>query len=95
MELSQRLDLGQLDIGADEPQEASADTFSQLAELIERVAGVEVERGTRLDDAGIGSLDRIELAVRIEEQFGALIDENVYRDHPTVGELAEHLEAAQ
>lgn len=95
MELSQRLDLGQLDIGVDEPQEASADTFSQLAELIERVAGIEVERGTRLDDAGIGSLDRIELAVRIEEQFGALIDENVYHDHPTVDELAEHLEAAQ
>lgn len=93
MELSQRLDLGKLDIVEDAPEQASADTFSQLAELVERVSGAEVEHATRLDDAGIASLDRIELAVRIEEQFGVLIDENVYQDHPTAGELADFLEA--
>ena len=100
MELSQRLDLGDFSklLDADEPENNTpADTFSRLAALIERVTGEEdsVSPSTALTDTGISSLDRIELAIRIEDEFGARITERIYDECETVGELAEYLEDEQ
>ena len=111
MELSQRLNLGDLgkllddtpnDSGKDSARENSANdsdgsAFGRLAALIERVTGEEDSVGpeSRLTDAGISSLDRIELAIRIEEEFGARITERVYDEYETVGQLAEFLEDGQ
>lgn len=100
MELSQRLNLGDFSklIDADEPdKDTPADAFSRLSALIERVTGEEdsVAPPTLLSDTGLSSLDRIELAIRIEEEFGARITERVYDEYETVGELADFLEDEQ
>lgn len=82
-----------MDFSAFEALEAKEETAT-LESLVAEVCGVEVTPSTRLDDAGVASLDRIELAVRIEEQFGVRIDERVYDEHPTVGELADYVAQA-
>lgn len=61
----------------------------ELTHLVHEVTGRDVTAETRLED--IDSLDRIELAVRIEEHFGTLIDATVLTQHPTLGELAGYL----
>lgn len=110
MELSQRLNLGDLgkllddtpnDTGKDSARKGDKDSdgsaFGRLAALIERVTGEEDSVGpdTRLKDAGVSSLDRIELAIRIEDEFGARITERVYDEYETVGQLADFLEEEQ
>ena len=75
MELSQRLDLGALDLADDTDAAEAQDTLTRLAELVEEVAGVEIAPETGLGESGVSSLDRIELAVRIEDAFGVPIDE--------------------
>lgn len=85
MELSQRLDFS-----AFEAKEEAA----TLESLVAEVCGIEVTPETRLDNGAVASLDRIELAVRIEEQFGVRIDERVYEEHPTIGELADYVAQA-
>lgn len=66
----------------------------ELAQLIADVTGAEVDSSTLLSDASISSLDRIQLAIRIEEEFGVRVDESVYEQYPTVGELAEYVREA-
>lgn len=110
MELSQRLNLGDLgkllddsgkdtanDTGKDSHKDSDGSAFGRLAALIERVTGEEDSVGpeSRLTDAGVSSLDRIELAIRIEDEFGARITERVYDEYETVGQLAEFLEEQQ
>ena len=46
MELSQRLDLGGLQL----EEETPADTFARLAGLVEEVTGVVVKQSSRIDD---------------------------------------------
>ncbi|MBA1834598.1 acyl carrier protein [Corynebacterium wankanglinii] len=97
MELSQRLDLGGLladDSDAQEQAEARG-TFARLAELVEDVSGVELEPETTIDGSGISSLSRIELAVRIEEEFAVPMDEHVYAQCTTAGDLANYVEEHQ
>ena len=97
MELSQRLDLGGLladDSDAQEQAEARG-TFARIAELVEDVSGVELEPETRIDGSGISSLSRIELAVRIEEEFAVPIDEHVYAQCTTAQDLAYYVEEHQ
>ncbi|MGX0630060.1 acyl carrier protein [Corynebacterium afermentans] len=97
MELSQRLDLGGLladDSDAQEQAEARG-TFARLAELVEDVSGVELEPETTIDGSGISSLSRIELAVRIEEEFAVPIDEHVYAQCTTAQDLADYVEEHQ
>ncbi|MGV0373081.1 acyl carrier protein [Corynebacterium pilbarense] len=97
MELSQRLDLGGLladDSDAQEQAEARG-TFARIAELVEDVSGVELEPETRIDGSGISSLSRIELAVRIEEEFAVPIDEHVYAQCTTAQDLADYVEEHQ
>ena len=97
MELSQRLDLGGLladDSDVQDKTEARG-TFARLAELVEEVSGVDIAPGTRLDESGVSSLDRIELAVRIEEAFGVPIDEHAYAQCTTAQDLADYVEEHQ
>ena len=97
MELSQRLDLGGLladDSDAQEQVEARG-TFARIAELVEDVSGVELEPETTIDGSGISSLSRIELAVRIEEEFAVPIDEHVYAQCATAQDLADYVEEHQ
>ena len=97
MELSQRLDLGGLladDTDAQDKAEARG-TFARLAELVEDVSGVELEPETTIDGSGISSLSRIELAVRIEEEFAVPIDEHVYAQCTTAQDLADYVEEHQ
>ena len=97
MELSQRLDLGGLfadDSDAQEQAEARG-TFARIAELVEDVSGVDIEPEMRLDESGISSLSRIELAVRIEEEFAVPIDEHVYAQCTTAQDLADYVEEHQ
>ena len=71
-------------------------TDEQLgAELVDTLGGSDITPATRLDEAGLTSLDRIELAVRIEEEFAVRIDEHVYATHDTAGELAHYIEEQQ
>lgn len=100
MELSQRLNLGDLGKLVDAPstdtstESEGADAFSRLAALIERITGEEdsVHRESRLSDVDVSSLDRVELAIRIEDEFGARVTEQIYDEYETVGQLAEFLE---
>ena len=97
MELSQRLDLGGLlvdDSDAQEQAEARG-TFARLAELVEDVSGGDIEPETAIDGSGISSLSRIELAVRIEEEFAVPIDEHVYAQCTTAQDLADYVEEHQ
>ena len=98
MELSQRLDLSNLDLADDTDAQEQAEargTFARIAELVEDVSGVDIEPGMRLDGSGISSLSRIELAVRIEEAFGVPIDEHVYAQCTTAQDLADYVEEHQ
>ena len=107
MELSQRLNLGDLGkLLDDTPNDTDKDSackgdkdsdgsaFARLAALIERITGEEdsVHRESRLSDVDVSSLDRVELAIRIEDEFGARVTEQIYDEYETVGQLAEFLE---
>ena len=97
MELSQRLDLGGLlaDDSDTQEQAEARGTFARIAELVEDVSGVELEPETTIDGSGISSLSRIELAVRIEEEFAVPIDEHVYAQCTTAQDLADYVEEHQ
>lgn len=82
------------DTDAQEQAEARG-TFAQLAALVEEVSGVDIEPETTIGGSGIASLDRIELAVRIEEEFAVPIDEHVYAQCTTAQDLADYVEEHQ
>lgn len=65
---------------------------SELLALLSTHFDIHPEPGARLTDSGLTSLDLIELAVRIEDEFGVRISEDVYKQNPTVGELATYIE---
>ena len=82
------------DSDAQEQAEARG-TFTRIAELVEDVSGVELEPETTIDGSGVSSLSRIELAVRIEEEFAVPIDEHVYAQCTTAQDLADYVEEHQ
>lgn len=82
------------DSDAQEQAEARG-TFARIAELVEDISGVELEPETTIDGSGISSLSRIELAVRIEEEFAVPIDEHVYAQCTTAQDLADYVEEHQ
>ncbi|GAA1184581.1 acyl carrier protein [Corynebacterium glaucum] len=85
MELSERLGLDKIEL-------VQEDTGSRLLSLIDDHFNANLSPETLLTDSALSSLDRIELAIRIEEEFGVRIDERVYDKCATVSELAEYLE---
>lgn len=89
MELSQRLDLGALNLQKEKPVDRSVE--ARLRKLVSRITGAEPDPGKTLAELGVDSLDRIELAVRAEEEFGVRIDDSFYTDSLTLDELAGKL----
>ena len=83
-----------VDSDAQEQAEARG-TFARIAEPVEDVSGVELEPETTIGGSGISSLSRIELAVRIEEEFAVPIDEHVYAQCTTAQDLADYVEEHQ
>lgn len=80
---------------AEENDSAPArDAYSELTRLITKVTGVEegLEREAKLEDLGVESLERIELAVRLEEACGVRLNEETMLSVTTVGELADYVE---
>ena len=51
-----------------------------------------MERDALLEDLGVESLERIELAIRLEEACGVRLTEETMLSVKTVGELANYLE---
>ena len=84
MELSERL-------GLDKVELVQEDTGSRLLSFIDDHFNANLSPTTPLTDSGLSSLDMIELAIRIEEQFGVRVTEQVYAAHTTAGELADYL----
>ncbi|WP_144793223.1 acyl carrier protein [Corynebacterium singulare] len=73
---------------------SAGDTYGELTRLITKVTGIEdgLERDALLDDLGVESLERIELAIRLEEACGVRLTEETMLSVKTVGELANYLE---
>lgn len=70
-------------------------TAGRLAKLIEKVSGIDAQTVTedkRLEDLGVDSLDRIEIAVRAEEEFGKRIDDEDVAGLVTVADAVTFLE---
>ncbi|MDR7329853.1 acyl carrier protein [Corynebacterium guangdongense] len=81
---------------ATEDKDAPTTTAGRLAKLIEKVAGVEAQAVTedrRLADLGVDSLDRIEMTVRAEEEFGRRIDEEDVNEWETVADVVAFLDS--
>ena len=72
----------------------AGDTYGELTRLITKVTGIEdgLERDALLEDLGVESLERIELAIRLEEACGVRLTEETMLSVKTVGELANYLE---
>jgi acyl carrier protein len=54
-----------------------------------------VERGSKLSDYKMDSLDLIDLQFEIEERFGVTIDDTVPIFNMTLGEIEDHVLALQ
>ncbi|MCT1556394.1 acyl carrier protein [Corynebacterium sanguinis] len=88
MELSQRLDLGAL---VEETEEQDLSVEERLVTLVSKLSDADITPDKTLPRLGVTSLDRIELAVRIEEEFGVPTSEDLYDGEPTIAELAERI----
>ncbi|AKK11552.1 acyl carrier protein [Corynebacterium uterequi] len=76
--------------------DASAPTLARIAALVERVSGVtadSIDEDTPVDSAGLGSLERIEVAVRLEEAFGVRLDDRQVADLETFGQWAQYVDS--
>lgn len=94
MELHQRLNLDHLTADTSEPKGTGGggSTVAALIALVNAHFDTEPSPETPLAEVDITSLDRIELAIRIEEQFGVPVNEAVYEDSETVADLADYLD---
>ena len=94
MELHQRLNLDHLTADASEPKGTGGggSTVAALIALVNAHFDTAPSPETPLAEVNITSLDRIELAIRIEEQFGVPVNEAVYEDSETVADLADYLD---
>ncbi|AWB81493.1 hypothetical protein C3B44_03265 [Corynebacterium yudongzhengii] len=69
--------------------------LGKVALRVEKLCGfpaADLRREHTADDVGLGSLGRIELAVRLEQELKVRIDDRVVEDLATFGELADYLE---
>lgn len=70
-------------------------SLGRIALLVEKLTGFEAQKVSRehsAADLGLDSLDRIELAVRLEQATGVQLDDREVAALTTVGELADHLD---
>lgn len=88
---------GEEDGGADDAArgQETASTLARIAGLVEKLSGfpaADVTPAHRAEDLGLGSLQRIELVVRLEQDSGVRIDDREVAGLNTVGELAEYVD---
>ncbi|MDO5031309.1 acyl carrier protein [Corynebacterium sp.] len=80
-------------------EDAAGDTYGQIVRLIATATGgdkdADIERDMRLEDLGVESLERIELAIRIEETCGVRLNEAAMDSLHTVGDLVSFVEEKQ
>ncbi|WP_342318155.1 acyl carrier protein [Corynebacterium mayonis] len=95
--LGQQLDLSGFLLEHEEEDGPDRSVMGRLVALLSELTGSAPESITAertLDDVGVSSLDRIELAVRAEDEFGVRAEAVVPVDDPgalSVGEIAERL----
>jgi acyl carrier protein len=70
--------------------------LSSLAEILEEVAGVSPEDVTPeksfVDDLDVDSLSMVEVAMAVEEKFGAKIPDDELANLKTVGDAISYIE---
>jgi acyl carrier protein len=64
-----------------------------ISEQLEIDKSVIKESSTLEEDLGAGSLDMIDLAMSIEDEFGIELSDDVIEDLSTVGDLAKYVAA--
>ncbi len=64
-----------------------------ISEQLEIDKSVIKESSTIEEDLGAGSLDMIDLAMSIEDEFGIELSDDVIEDISTVGDLAKYVAA--
>lgn len=67
----------------------TARVFKLLQRFLPDDATKDLPLDTALGDLAVDSLDRIEFAVRLEQEFGARIDEEIFEQFHTVGDICE------
>uniref|UniRef100_UPI0032AF1D48 acyl carrier protein n=2 Tax=Nocardioides sp. BP30 TaxID=3036374 RepID=UPI0032AF1D48 len=72
---------------------------SQLAEIVNEVAGVDVDDvqldKSFVDDLDVDSLSMVEVVVAAEEKFGVTIPDSEVKNLKTVGDAVSYIERAQ
>ena len=58
-----------------------------VSSILERIAGNPVDRGTRLDELGLSSLERVELMMTLEAELDVAVDERGVGGAATVADL--------
>ncbi|HEX3335560.1 MAG TPA: acyl carrier protein [Jatrophihabitans sp.] len=70
--------------------------LAQLAEILEEVAGVKPEDVTPdksfVDDLDVDSLSMVEVAMAVEEKFGASIPDEELSNLKTVGDAVSYIQ---
>ena len=64
----------------------------EILKIIEKAAGKKVELTDTLDELGLDSLDVVELAMNLEEEFSIDIDDDVLERINTVQDVIETVE---
>lgn len=68
-------------------------TFERVQQILVDHLGVDAHKVTEaasfIDDLGAGSLDYVEIATKVEDEFGIEIDDNDWYDILTVGEAVK------
>ena len=67
--------------------------ISIISEQLETDKSVIKENSNLIDDLGAGSLDMIDLAMSIEDEFNLELSDDDLRKIKTVGDLAAYVEA--
>ncbi len=68
---------------------------SSVEDIVRKYApGRQIGAATSLDDLGLGSLDRIQLMLELEQRTGAAVDESLFAGARTVADLARAQPAA-
>lgn len=67
-----------------------AEIFEEVKDLIVdkwQVSPEDVEKGSRLDDLGLDSLDKIEFVMKLEEKYDVNIHDDLVEENHTVGDF--------
>ncbi|GAB3946632.1 acyl carrier protein [Corynebacterium tapiri] len=74
--------------------ESGGDVRARIAHLIARLIQAdptEISDSATADSLGLSSLDRIELGIRLEQEFSTRFDESLLHPETTVADLHQHI----